>query len=644
MGIEAHWALASIGAGHGGATAARLGPPLPENALLSPSNETPPDAAPPANGSQPHPLVFMRKLVRGLQDGFAAKFGIGVADREDLVGVMLCRQEEDAVSYWLQLLLSIGIATLGLVLNSTGVVIGAMLISPLMTPIVGLGMGLTTGSPFLTLRSAVRVGLSVAVVIGVAAGLTRLLPFHEITSEIAGRTAPTLIDLAIASFCALAAGFTTVSRASDTVAAAAGTAIGIALVPPLCVSGFGFGVASAKVAGGAALLFTANLCAIVLFTVLVFYCVGYNRIDISRLESEHVKAAGRVTKAAAALRRAFGTRYGPYLRFLLPVALVGGVFMPLSRALTEVAWKVRVQTEVARLLDEVTAEDYTMRSAVKVEHGQVAIRLVLIATRERAAELEDELRTRVAALAASVPKIEVLAVPDFASLQQIADSVSAPLVAPVERGPDLDDLRQRVESRLDKWPRGRGAILYWGVGFDGETCVVDIAHVGTPGGDFLELLAETLQTALGRPVVLRERAVALSTWTADDDQLVAWLPKLAVALESATVPGISACVTSGPATRKQALPPSPPSPVPAATEPPAPPDAPAPDAPSPLPTTPLDPIPAPVPTPATFIDVSLSGASTAADLLRNPGDSVVVSEGRQWSVAVVRGPCSDKHP
>ena len=207
---------------------------------MSPESPSPVDDHEP---SEPKPLDYLRKQVRSLQNAFATRLGISAADRTSLIASMLSKQEDDALSYWLQIFLSMGIATLGLVLDSTGVVIGAMLISPLMTPIVGLGMGLTTGSPFLTLRSAARVLANVAFVIGSAAIITRLLPFHEITGEIAGRTAPTLIDLGIASFCALAAGFTTVRQSSDTVAAAAGTAIGIALVPPLCVGGFGIGIA-----------------------------------------------------------------------------------------------------------------------------------------------------------------------------------------------------------------------------------------------------------------------------------------------------------------------------------------------------------------------------------------------------------------
>ena len=91
----------------------------------------------------------------------------------------------------------------------------------------------------LVLRAALRVVLSVLLVVTGAALLVLALPFHEITSEIATRVAPTALDLLVAVFCALTAAYTTVRPGSDTTAAAAGTAIGIALVPPLCTVGFG---------------------------------------------------------------------------------------------------------------------------------------------------------------------------------------------------------------------------------------------------------------------------------------------------------------------------------------------------------------------------------------------------------------------
>jgi len=203
-------------------------------------------------------LPDLRQSLLGMQDRLVRLLGNSVEGRQQLVIGMLHRNASEATSYWLQLIVSIGIATLGLVVGSSAVVIGAMLIAPLMGPIVGLAMGLATGSPFLVLRSAGRVGLSVIVAIGGAAVITMMVPFHELNAEISARTSPTVLDLITAGFCALAGVYASVRPGSDTAATAAGTSIGISLVPPLCASGYGFGTAAWPVAGGAALLFLTN--------------------------------------------------------------------------------------------------------------------------------------------------------------------------------------------------------------------------------------------------------------------------------------------------------------------------------------------------------------------------------------------------
>ncbi len=88
------------------------------------------------------PTQRFRELERRLQSGALHGLGVGAHERAAVVHGMFTRRRRDAVEYWSQLLLSMGIATLGLALNSTAVVIGAMLISPLMGPIVELAAGL----------------------------------------------------------------------------------------------------------------------------------------------------------------------------------------------------------------------------------------------------------------------------------------------------------------------------------------------------------------------------------------------------------------------------------------------------------------------------------------------------------------------
>jgi uncharacterized membrane protein len=109
------------------------------------------------------------------------------------------------------------------------------------------------------LRAAIRTIASVGLVVLVATAITWLLPFHEITSELEARTVPSLLDLVVAAACALTAAYTTLRTDADIATTAAGTSVGISLVPPLCACGYGIALQDPAVSRGAALLFTANL-------------------------------------------------------------------------------------------------------------------------------------------------------------------------------------------------------------------------------------------------------------------------------------------------------------------------------------------------------------------------------------------------
>jgi uncharacterized hydrophobic protein (TIGR00271 family) len=469
----------------------------------------------------------------------ARALGVDAARREQVVVAMLERHAREAVQYWLQLLLAMGIATMGLVLNSTAVVIGAMLISPLMGPIVELGMGLVVGSAFLVLRAGARVLGSVAVVVASAAAITLTLPFHELTSEIAARTTPTLLDLLVAVFCALAAAFTAVRDTSESTSAAAGTAIGIALVPPLCVIGYGLGTWHTNIARGASLLFTANLSAIVLFAVLVFLVLGFEATPIRALEDGVLsgeRATHRTERVAGALRRVFGARYGTVLRLSMPLVLVAAVFVPLRRALEEVAWQVRVRTAIRGLLRDSTLTRNAVRSFVAVEHHAVDVRLVVVAQPEDAAALERDLRARILRASAVEPTVDVVAVPDYRTLRQTVVALERPSLAPEPpRPPDLEEVRSRVARGIaDVWPRdATGRVLSWGLTFPPRRPPrIEIVHLGPPLGPGTEaLLSRAFETERGLSVSVQTTAVPAAPVDASPGEGERWLPSLVRAVD-----------------------------------------------------------------------------------------------------------------
>ena len=400
------------------------------------------------------PHGHLRSLIRSAQHQIAAALGVDELARTDTVVAMLENNSRRAPGYWIQLTLAMGIATLGLVLGSTAVVIGAMLVSPLMGPIVELGMGFAVGSAFLVLRASLRVALSVIVVVSGAALLTLLLPFHEVTGEIAARTAPTALDLLVAVFCALTAAYTTVRAASDTTSAAAGTAIGISLVPPLCASGFGLGTGSLAIAGGAALLFTANLSAILVLAVISFLLLGYNQVDAKSVEHGYVDDGTRTDRIAVrtekALQRAFGSRYSLAMRLLIPAVFLGAVYVPLRRALNEVTWEVRARDGIRRILGEVAPR--AVQTSVTVERHTVSLHLVLIGSSELASATEQNIRRAVTSTTGVEPTVVVSAVPDAQTLA--AATSRATSAAPVS---DDRDRSRDAPSATDVCDRRRVA-------------------------------------------------------------------------------------------------------------------------------------------------------------------------------------------
>lgn len=172
--------------------------------------------------------------------------------------------------------LSTAIATFGIAADSTAVVIGAMLIAPLMTPILATASATLQGASGRGLRSAVIVLGAVVGAVSLAWILSAFIPDLSAVianGEVTSRTAPTLLDLGIA-LAAGAAGAFAVTRA-DVSETLPGVAVAIALVPPLAVIGVTLYAGSVEQALGAALLFGTNLIAIVAMASIVFVLTGY---------------------------------------------------------------------------------------------------------------------------------------------------------------------------------------------------------------------------------------------------------------------------------------------------------------------------------------------------------------------------------
>ena len=189
----------------------------------------------------------------------------------------LWRLSVPTFSFHFMLGLSAVISTLGLLANSVAIIIGAMIIAPLMGPIIGMAYSVAMGNRKLLRRSSLTLLKGVILTVAASWITASIIGLETVESEILSRTNPTLIDFGIAMAAGLAGAFTQTRRSiADAIP---GVAIAVALVPPLSVIGIGLGLAEKEIALGAFLLFSTNLICIVFFGSLVFLFQSYGNLE-----------------------------------------------------------------------------------------------------------------------------------------------------------------------------------------------------------------------------------------------------------------------------------------------------------------------------------------------------------------------------
>jgi len=204
------------------------------------------------------------------------------------------------VRFFVLLFLATVIASGGLITDSTAVVIGAMIVAPLMTPMMAASLAIVIGDGRNIVRSVGIVAIGVVFVMVVAGLMALIVPAGaRATPEILARTSPRLLDLAVA-LAAGAAGAFALGRV-DVSDALPGVAIAVSLVPPLAASGILVAAGEPSLAGGAFLLFFTNFVAIVAAGVVILALMGYGSLA-RRLEGGAARrTAGFVIVGAIAL-------------------------------------------------------------------------------------------------------------------------------------------------------------------------------------------------------------------------------------------------------------------------------------------------------------------------------------------------------
>ncbi len=192
----------------------------------------------------------------------------------------LWRNANPSFDYYMMLFLSAVISTLGLLAGSAAAIIGAMIVAPLMGPIIGMAFAITMGNRRLLKRSGLSVVTGALLTVGSAYLICSIVGLNTLNSEILSRTRPTLLDLVIGLAAGAAGAFAKTRR--EVADALPGVAIAVALVPPLSVIGIGLAYGNRAVFVGSLLLFGTNLAGIILSGGLIFIWQDYGSLKRAR--------------------------------------------------------------------------------------------------------------------------------------------------------------------------------------------------------------------------------------------------------------------------------------------------------------------------------------------------------------------------
>ncbi|MGA7938123.1 MAG: DUF389 domain-containing protein, partial [Kovacikia sp.] len=191
----------------------------------------------------------------------------------EIVQTELLAESRMDVAYLALILSSCTIATLGLLSNSVAVIIGAMIIAPLMLPIRGLAFAALEGNVTLFRKALISITVGTVLSLGISWFFGHITGIPTFGSEVLSRAKPNLLDLGIA---VAAGGISGYAKIQPKISGSlVGTAIAVALMPPICVVGLGLSHGNWVLSWGAALLYFTNLLGITLSCMIIFLIAGY---------------------------------------------------------------------------------------------------------------------------------------------------------------------------------------------------------------------------------------------------------------------------------------------------------------------------------------------------------------------------------
>jgi len=288
------------------------------------------------------------------------------------------RGSQPSPDFFVMLTLAAALAALGLLMNDPAIIIGAMIVAPLMTAMIGIGLSIVLGDLHFLWRATATTlrGIVLAVLMGFIIG--RIVPGAEATEQIVALSNPSILHLAVALTAGTAAAYA-ISR-KEVSAALAGVAAATALTPPLVNIGIGMAFGSSSIAGRAGLIFLANLVAIVATSGLVFLWMGFRPQPGDR-------------DRAATQRRGFST-FGVLL-VLIAIPLAIFTRQSIQNVQLERNIDAAVRAEVQEISGgEVVSWDYA-RTETETLDLDLTIRVAYTISYDEARDLQERIATRI---------------------------------------------------------------------------------------------------------------------------------------------------------------------------------------------------------------------------------------------------------
>ncbi len=350
-----------------------------------------PDRPPP----EPYPSVLSGLIVStwaGMKRLWHGRDLLGDAERREVIDTLFPNgmpRRQFFTRFVSLMMLSTAIAVFGILGDSTAVVIGAMLVAPLMFPVLGGAAAIVMGWPRRVVSRALLVAAGSLLAVMIAAGISFLVPGRAtpLPAELMARTSPNLLDLGIALAAGAAGAYGQVRRhASDVLT---GVAVAVALVPPLAVVGVTLQLTEWQLAVGAALLFLANVVGIVIAASATFLAAGF--VPGRNPLKGHTQILRGVSWAAIAS-----------IIVVLPMQFGRGAVLPISDPTKEVTAVVEEYVSEGGSMTEVVDVE------VRVDDGSTNVDVVVASS--IAVPLVDSLAERVAEHLSSPVRLRLLVV------------------------------------------------------------------------------------------------------------------------------------------------------------------------------------------------------------------------------------------